>query len=419
MLESPDDDDDSDEESGADLEDHSFPKAKITKNTSQEFINDIVRVVHQFCRDPAGRAANTLFSYNQMRTEGNMNYARILYLSTLLTKSAMKVMPELEEIAETNDSWPVRMIIDTIKEGFERLCFMPVTSTILDGNSQTFIETLHIHALLMANYQRNKIAKSYFLQLMSAHRMVTDRTDLGNFYFGNAEKSNDVLVELMNAGAVSMHQEHGSPTLAAAERAPIKFQVKHQFMRDVNEFNETGTHMTSSKNRGEVVKQLLRVDEKAEAIEDGKVVQAWMIGYAKRLAHSELRGDLEDVDSIAGMLSNGMERMCTKVIPDLEKYINKERRLAAVEASAKSGDGTAIYRCYLNTFNNSHLQLVLLARGLPFSYPKEDLVDKVSKLACKEEFNAFFVDNKLINEEAIESKARELKAQRLSKSSKK
>ena len=398
------------ENEGIRLAEDELPKAMRKNLHSAAFLHDMVRVVHAFSAHPDGRAKGTLYSYHQFRNEGSMNYARQEYLTELLTLAGMQVMSEMEAIAETNNSWPVRMVVDLVQNGFEGLCMEPTRSIVLHGSAQLFIETLHHYIALMAHYQRFKVCKGMFLSLMSAHRMTTDRLDLGKFYFQNATLGNDLITELGNAAANSMLSgNNASPTPEEAEQLLMEFQAKREFLQQVNESHGKPPLSSSSKGRGEVVRQQMRVFEATCAKRDLEVVKAWLIHHCRQLAATNLQGDLEGVDSVDGMISNGLHQMEEKVIPELEAYMRKERRIAAIEKAATSGDTTAIYKCYLHMFNNSSLQLALLAKSFTFSYTKETLVDKVAAAYTKEQFNSYFVDNKLCNEDRITQKMEELK----------
>ena len=411
--ESPEKDDDAIEmapyDEGVRLAEDELPKALRKNLHPASFLSDMVRVVHGFCSNPDGRAKGALYNYNQFRTEGAMNYARQEYLTELLTLAGMQAMPDLEYIAEVNNSWPVRMVVDLIQNGFEALCVQPTRNIILNGSAQLFIETLHHYVALMAHYQRFKVCKGMFLSVMSAHHMTTARLDLGKFYFQHATLGNDLITELGNAAATSMISTNSSlPTPTEAEQLLIQFQAKRHFLQAVNQ-SRGKQASSSSKGRGEVVRQQMRVFEAACAKRDLPVVTAWLLDYCRRLAETNLQGDLQGVDSIDGMLSNGRLQMEQKVNPELEAYMRKERRVAAIETAARSGDMTAIYKCYLHMFTNSILQLALLANSAAFSYTKEILVEKVAATYTKEEFNSYFVDNNLCNEDRIAQKMEELK----------
>ena len=141
-----------------------------------------------------------------------------------------------------------------------------------------------------------------------------------------------------------------------------------------------------------------------QAMNDHQKIGEWLTRHITRLSQTSLKGPLEGVDSIDGLISCGRERTIDKLIPAMEKHMCSIDNRQEMLQLAERGDPNALYSCYLGTFTLDYLRSFAIAFNLKSSsINKPLLIAALLNKSTIEEFNAFVIDNDLRTGESCAS----------------
>ena len=149
------------------------------------------------------------------------------------------------------------MAYDFLENGLFHLGIEPFAEILLEGKAQTFVSRIHNMAAYIAYANRKKVVNSLLIVINSMKRMLGARQDVGETYFTNCTKIQDMYIELLNSLVRNLVNLSEDTTVQDISDAAMLMAIKRKLKKDrTTEQNRTGKiDSTSSKGQGEIVRE--------------------------------------------------------------------------------------------------------------------------------------------------------------------
>ncbi|KAJ1431247.1 hypothetical protein B484DRAFT_395556 [Ochromonadaceae sp. CCMP2298] len=280
--------------------------------------------------------------------------------------AAWSSLPLVDLAPQVRNSWGSALAVDVIESGLKDLGIDPVADIILKGSAAKFVENIHRMAQYLANCRRDKVVRSLFVVIASLDHGATVRPDLLEGVFLNCTRINDMFIENSNSATRNALTANCLYTPSMVARAAQCSELKRE-MLPKEERDANITPQTSSRGKGEVYHEETR-HTRAEGAADRPIIATWLRSWLLKLASlTEHFRPPAEMDTIAGQLRHGVQRINEAVLPKYKLYLEKMKRKHIRDHGLASVDGYAaevqLEKTYLDGFTNPSMEAFLRAQG--------------------------------------------------------
>ena len=366
------------------------------------------------------RDGNCLHSYKD-KQKHLINYARLMFsvqqfidcYNELLndeTNSEFKDLMLFENENGNSKSFPIRYSHDQIINGMFNYGIKPLQDIVNKGSGVLMIESLIDMTKYLASKDRSKVCRSLVVLIYLYDHYFKSRNDIGKLILTNISKMNNQNVEDFNSLVSRMGSKNSEATFDNLKNDSLLVEINGRIKRSEREKIGLKT-ITSSKLKGEIVKQENLHLTQAKSQEDKGAIKEWIKKHFMKLDSLAKGGNVLPPNkfSIASSIEKGCEELNTTggIIDKYHDYLEKDKALhEKVEQSRTAGkdiyDNNKDYHVLNSKFiSTTMLQGFILflnpnTKNLPYSkLHKDQLAKKIIKESSIEEFTKFLVDNNI------------------------